>query len=396
MTSENINKGSPAAWKELLTPPAPNQALVLAIFFFASCLVLPLANDANVATAYMVACVFLYYGMNRSLKSMLHYALPALPLLLLSAVLPVPTLMMLPCAYITILVGGSCGAFLLTHYHKLRHVALFALAPAAAYGAAFLLLGVPFRPLLALMPAALALAAGLCLICGTACKDAVVTVAAALIAVAVAAGVITLAVRGELHGNVLKSVCTRIYDSIISSALKAQEFYYEQTGVLLEFSETELAYTVRSLINLAPGLILALAGAISFLLWRSLLNMLTAFDSLPRLPVRIAGFAMGRMAAVVFLLGSVVSLLASSGVVSAVCDNLTLALSPGLALIGCIALFSRGKERSCLTTLISIGLIALLFIDIFSAVTLASTFGAITVLTARFLPDPRDNNKKGE
>ena len=396
MTSENINKKSPAAWKDLLTHPDPNQALVLAIFFFASCLVLPLANDTNVATAYMIACVFLYYGMNRSLKAMLHYALPALPLLLLSAVLPVPTLMMLPCAYITVLVGGSCGGFLLTHYHKLWHIALFALAPAAAYGAVFLLTGAPFRALLVLMPAAIALTAGICLICNTVCKDAVVTVAAALIAVAVAAGIITLAVRGELHGNVLKSVCARTYDSIISSILKAQNFYYEQTGVFLGIYEADLAYTVRSLVNLAPGLILALAGSIGFLLWRSLLNMLTAFGSLPRLPVRIAGFAMGRLSAVVFLLGSVVSLLASSGVVSAVCDNLTLALSPGLALIGCAALFSRGKERSCLNTMIAFGLIALLFINIFSAITLASAFGAITVLTARFLPAPRDNNKKGD
>ena len=80
-----------------------------------------------------------------------------------------------------------------------------------------------------------------------------------------------------------------------------------------------------------------------------------------------------------------------------VCDNLTLALIPGLALIGVSALFGKGKERSCMNSLISLGLILMLYFDAFSALTLAAAFGAVTVLLPRPLPPDRNQDKqKGE
>ena len=398
MQSKNNIKQSPAAWKELLSSPTPQQVLILAVFFFASCLVLPLANDTHIATVYMLGAVCLYYGMNRSLKSLLHYALPVLPLILLSGILPTPNLMVLPCAYVALLVGGSTGGFLLTHYHKPQHVVLWLLAPGAAVGAVTLLTHLPSRALLALLPAALALAAGIGLARGAACKDAVLIIGAALVVSLALSGVITLAVRGQLHGNVLQAACDRVRDYILHSAAEAERLY-AQAGLEIEIPRAELTAAATAVINLAPGIVLALSGMVAFLLWRSLLSMLTAFHSLPRLPLRLAAFGMSRTSAVLFLGATVISLLAGAegGVAAAVCDNLTLALIPGLAMIGFVALMGRGRERSCLSGMITLGLILLLVIDVFSALTLAAAFGAVTVLTARFLPHPHDNdNQKGE
>ena len=398
MTNE-IKQGSPrASWKELLTKPDPRQTAILALYFFASCLVVLLAEDQNIATVYMLACVCLYYGMNRTLRSLVQYALPTLPLILLSGVLPVPNLMVLPCVYVALLVGGSTGAFLLTHHHKPRHLLAGALLCAAAYGAVVGLTGLPSRALLILLPAVLALAAGLALLWGAVCKDAVLIVATTLIVAAIAAGLVTLAVRGQLHGNILRTASDRIYDYVFRSAQQA-EALYAQAGLTLDYSEQELRAAASSVINLAPGIVLALCGTVAFLLWRSLMNMLTAFKSLPRLTLRMAGFGISRTSAVVFLGAVILSTLSGDAVTqfNVVCDNLTLALIPGLALIGVSALFGKGKERSCMNSLISLGLILMLYFDAFSALTLAAAFGAVTVLLPRPLPPDRNqDNQKGE
>ena len=45
MSDEKNLKNTNAGWKELLTRPEGGQVAVIATFFFAACLVLPLAND---------------------------------------------------------------------------------------------------------------------------------------------------------------------------------------------------------------------------------------------------------------------------------------------------------------------------------------------------------------
>ena len=395
MTNEKIPQDRSGGWKELLTRPDQSRTLILGVFFFASCLVLPLANDTRIATVFMVACVLLYYSLNQSLRALLHYAWPVLPLILLSEMIPgVPNLMTLPCVYVALLVGGATGGFLLTHFHDPKGIGILLLLPAAAFGAVALLTHNPMRALLVLLPAVLAAAAGLCLLKCVACKDAVITLAAVLVCSAAVAGLITLAFRGELHTGLLTALADKIRAHIHASVADTVALYAE-AGITLTVPELEINNLASSLINIAPGLFLALCGVCGFLLWHSLLNMLMSLGSLPRLPRHIAGFGISRTGAAVFLAATVLSLFASGtdSVFGAICENLCLAMSPGLALIGCSLLFAKGRQRSCLSTLIAAGLILLLFVDIFSALTLAAVFGAVTVLTSSLLPGDNDNQK---
>jgi hypothetical protein len=240
----------------------------------------------------------------------LHYALPALPLILISELFPgVPNAMMLPCVYVALLVGGSTGAFLMAHFHDPKRHLWLLLLPAAAYGAAALLTRSPLRALLALLPLALALAAGLCLLRCTICKDAVVTIATALVALTAVALIVAAARKGALNASLLKALAQSIREHIIQ-ALEHSGSAYAELGVELAISKADMANIATSVINIAPGLLLALCSISAFLLWRSLLNMLMAFHSLPRLPRRIAGFTMGRISAVVFLAAVLISLIA--------------------------------------------------------------------------------------
>lgn len=395
MSNDKTTKVPDTGWRDLLTAPAQNQTAVLAVFFFASCLVLPLANDTLIATVYMVACVLFYYGMNRSLRALLQYALPTLPLILLSQVLPgVPNAMTLPCAYVALLVGGSTGAFLLTHYHNPKGLCLLILLPAAAYGAVALLTGNPLRALLCLLPVALATVASICLLRCLACKDAVVLVAVALAVLLIGSLALAAGLRGVLN-RTLPDLISDGMKSHLLGALEQARATYAEAGLELPLSEVDVTGIAASVLNIAPGILLALCAVAAFLLWRSLLNMLVAFGSLPRLPRRLAGFAIGRMAAVVYLASTVVSLFAGSTLVGAVCENLNLAMEPGLALIGCATMFAKGEQRSCLSTILSIGVIVLLFVDLFAALSLAALFGAVSVLL--FHASGADkNDRKGE
>lgn len=398
MSNERSPKPTNTGWKELLTRPEGSQAAVLAVFFFAACLVLPLANDTQIATVFMLACVLLYYGMNHSLRSLLHYALPALPLILISELFPgVPNAMVLPCVYVALLVGGSTGAFLMAHFHDPKRHLWLLLLPAAAYGAAALLTRSPLRALLALLPLALALAAGLCLLRCTTCKDAVATIATALVALTAVALIVAAARKGALNASLLKALAQSIREHIIQ-ALEHSGSAYAELGVELAISKADMANIATSVINIAPGLLLALCSISAFLLWRSLLNMLMAFHSLPRLPRRIAGFTMGRISAVVFLAAVLISLIAGATTkAGAVCENLCLALEPGLGLMGYASLLPRGKQRSCLSTVLLAALIGLLFVDIFSALTLIAAIGAVSLLTAHKPQGPEEqDNRKGE
>lgn len=401
MTNDKTLTAKETTWRDLISAPAQNQTAVLAIYFFASCLVLPLANDTMIGTVYMLACVLLYYGMNRSLRALLQYALPALPLALFSRMLPgIPNAMVLPCAYVALLVGGGVGGFLLTHYHDIKRIWLVLAMPAAAYGAAALLTQKPLRALVALLPLAVALAAGICMLRCTACKDAVVVLASALAVTLIGAGALTLLLRGMLT-RALPRLFAESFRAHITATLEQLRTLAAEAGAdataIPALSEETITSLVTSVMNIAPGIFLALCAIFGFLLWRSLLSMMVSFGSLPKLPHRIAAFSIGRMAGAVYLLSTLVSMIAGgfATTVGAICENLNLAMEPGLAMIGCVALFSKSEQRSCLTTVLAVGLIAMLFVDIFSALSVAALFGAVTVLLFQ-AKSPAQNDGKGE
>ena len=144
-------------------------------------------------------------------------------------------------------------------------------------------------------------------------------------------------------------------------------------------------------VNVLPGLFICVCSITAFLIWRILLQLLVGFGTLPRLPLRVAAFTMSPLSAILFILAYFASLISNGSTVTLfgmVCENLSLILEPGLALIGFSVLFAKGAARSCLSRLLGFALIVTFWFQPAMALALAAFVGCFQILVAPRLPRP--------
>ena len=393
-----MEKTTISSWRSILTAPTGSHALLAAAFLFFSCFVIPFTPNSTVSGIYVLCCAVFYYALSHSFFAMLYYAVPAVLLYALSQLLPwTVDPLLLPTAFLALLMGGGCGAFFLVHFHDpKKHWYLLSL-PLLAYGAAALITGDPLRALLTLLPLVCAIVAAVCMLCYTARTNATVLITVALVAALAIAGIVALGVTGQLYGNPIVNLASDLRTSI-TDFLTQSRAMYAQMGMALPLTDVDISNAATLLVNLLPGLFLCVCSITAFLVWRTLLQLLIAFRTLPRLPFRLAAFSMSKTSAVVFLSFYIVSLFANSAEVTlfgTVCQNVALVLEPGLALIGFSSIFSKEGARSCLSYVLVIGLLFMLWTNPATGVALAACFGAFHILAAQLLP-PQDNSDKGE
>ena len=128
---------------------------------------------------------------------------------------------------------------------------------------------------------------------------------------------------------------------------------------------------------------------ISFCSFRIFLRVTAGFDELPRMPRRVIAMSVSPVAAILFLVAFLLSLLVGRDHASffgVVLQNLYLVLEPPLILVGFSALSGRQGARSCLSLLILMGLVFILCTNPGTGLTLAAFYGALTILLSRFFP----------
>lgn len=392
MKNETITKSEKLDWQNMLARPDSTHTLIAAVLLFFSSLVIPFAESPTVCGIYILCCAVFYYVLSRSFFAMLYYAVPAFLLYSFGAFLPgSPDPLLLPTVFLALLVGGGCGAFVLIHFHDPKKHLYLLLLPILAWGAAALITGDPLRGLLTLLPVALAIVAAACVLLYVRRTDATVLIAVVLAAVLSIAGIITLGVTGGLNGNPVITLADAIRETVTAFLTESR------AKVNIPLTDVDISNTAALFVNLLPGLFLCLCSITAFLVWRTLLQLLIAFRTLPRLPFRLAAFSMSKTSAAVFVAFYIIALFANSTeatLFGTVCQNVALVLEPGLAMIGFASIFSRGGARSCLSYLLVLGLVFVLWQNPATGISLAAFFGAFHILAARFLP--QDNSNKGE
>ena len=381
---------------DMLSKPETGQAICLAIFCFLSCLILPLSDNATLATLYLASVAIFFYLLTHSVRSMLCYALPALILYMSASILPaLPDPILLPAAFTAFVMGGATGGFLLIHYHDFKKYPYIPAIPVAAYALSAWITGDPVRGLIALLPFALSIVAALCILLLVKRTDATILLSVTLGAVLLTAGLLTFAIMG-LTPSPLEFVTNTVRHGIVT-LFADMEMMYAEMGMSLGLTDVAIANTATLLINLLPGICISICTITAFLTYRLLLQLMMLLRSLPRLPLRLSGFTVSRVCAILFLAALLLSLFASYDTVTlfgTVCDNLSLVLQPALALVGITSLLPRGTARSCLSTCILILIVFLAISDPALALELAAITGAVCILLAKPRV-PNDPTHKG-
>lgn len=381
---------------DMLSKPEPGQAVCLAVFCLLSCLILPLTDRATLAAVYLAAVAIFFYLLTHSVRAILCYAFPALLLYGAASLLPdLPDPILLPAAFTAFVMGGAAGGFLLIHYHDLKKHPYVLAIPVAAYALAAWITGDPVRGLLALLPFALSVIAALSILLLVKRTDATLLLTATLAAVLLAAGLLTFAIMG-IEGSPLEFVTETVRRGIFAMFAEMEALYAEM-GVSLGMTDVTVSNAATLLINILPGLCISICAVTAFLTYRLLLQLLIMLRSLPRLPIRMAGFTVSRVCAILFLAVLLLSLFANYSTATlfgAICDNLALVLQPALALVGVTSLLPRGSARSCLSTCILLLILFLAFSNPVLALELSAVTGAVCVLLAK-PPVPSDPNNKG-
>lgn len=391
-----LKKADRISWREMLAAPGTSHtALVIALTLF-SALAFALCNNFAIAALYLLFCLFFLLRLTRSLFAALFYVVPAFLLYALCPFLPgVTEPLMLPVAFLALIVGGAAGGFLFTHFHNPRkHWYLFTL-PLVAYALPSLLTGDPLRGLLALLPLLLAAVYAISLSLCLTHNDAVILGIIVLVISLVCAGAITVAVCGLWTASPLAALAEAMR-TVVETLLHEARALYLENGLDLGLSDIFIENVAAMMINIAPALFLIITSLVSYLAWRTLLCLLVAFRSVPRLPQRIAAFEVSATAAILFILSYFAAWIANAETATlfgTVAQNLSLVLEPALALIGFHAFLSPQNPRSCLSYLLALGFFFLLFSNPVIALTIAAFYGAVTILGARFFP-PHD--EKGE
>ena len=384
---EDIKERStaPGNLRDMLRAPEGSRTLLYTAMALLSCAVLPLSDNPTVATLYMLLCAVFYYMTVHSVRGLIVYAAPVFLLYMLGSLVPaMGSPLILPAAFLCFVTGCSSGAFLLMHQTGWRQNLTLLWIPAVAYVTVAFVTGDPLRGALVLLPAVPAVLCALCALRLVPRTTATVALAAALALLLGVAGLITLAATGGLSADLAGRLGDLLRGGIVDLFAQMRTVYAE-AGVLLGLSDADVSNMAILLVNLVPGLFLAICTVTAFLLWRTLLQLLLANGSLPRLPLRLTGLTVSRFAAVIFLTAYLLSIFANSGsttLFGTVCENLSLVLEPCLALVGFTSLLT-GAHRSCLSTVLGFGLIMFLFYSPFTALSLAAAVGAVRILTAK-------------
>ena len=386
MEDKKNNEVRTAGLRDVLSPPEQTHTLLCAVLFLLSCFALAASDVPNLCAMYMLVCAVYLYILTRSVRGLILYAIPAFLLYTLSDMLPViPTPMLLPTCFLCLTVGGSCGGFLLTHAKGVRRYLPLAALPVVAWGAVFLVTGDPLRGLLVLIPTAIAVICAFCLLKTVPRTASTLTIATTLTLSLGITALVTLAATDMLSADSIAALAQSLRDGVVSMYTE-MEVLYAEYGMTLGLSVTDIGNSAILFVNVLPGLLLAACGVTAFFVWRTLLQELYAFRSLPRLPLILSGMTVSRLCAILFLATTLLSMIANDSTATlfgTVCQNLAIVLMPPLALVGFTSLLHGAGTRSCLSTLLGFALLFLLFYNFVTALTLSAVIGAVQVLIHR-------------
>ena len=378
-----------AAFRELITPPELKSLPALIPLFFLSLAIIPLAGNSSLALIYLAAAVTALYLLSNSVAYVIGMLLPAGLLYLFSGAAILPVL------FTALLLGSACGTVLLLACRSPRYYLLWCLAPVLAVGGAFLICGSPHLALAALLPVPMAVCGFLMVRFCTRQSSAIATLAAVLCTVLIAAGLLSMLAAGVLTDNPLVILGEALRASLTTAwqgALAEARAIYAEAGLQVELPLTDemIEEAAAVLVNLLPGLFIALAVVVSFFVWRTMLNLILNLKMIPRIPLRMAVLEFSPVTAVVYILAFLVDLFGNYSEITlagTVAANFALILVPALLPLGFASVSPRrGNRRSCLSTLLFLGLIMAIVSSPLTGVSLAALLGAINVLLANFLP----------
>lgn len=390
MTFTPLKKEERAEWRGLLAGTDNARLAAAFLLLLLSSLTLALCESSAVAALYLVYAVVFYYTLTHSIRSILLLALPGVLLFTVSyGIGGTAFAFALPAAYAALLLGSVAGAFLILQLSRRpRLYPVLALVPAVAYLIALAVSRSPRLALLALLPAAVAAVLGFCILTCRPQTSSLLLIATVIGALAVGAYLVYLLFTGFPAGNVLVALVDRLRAGIVSyynalvQASAAQGMY---TGL----SPNDIENAAALLGNLLPGLFIVACLLLAFAMWRMLLRMLVQWQTLPRVPVRLAALTVSPYAAGIFVVAFLVSAVANAETVTLVgmlAENLSFVLQPALMLVGWSGLFSAKATPSCLTSLIGFALIGLLFFNPGLALTGLAFLGAFYILRANLSP----------
>lgn len=388
-----LSKTERADWRELMTAADPVRLAVVAILFLFSALVLPLSHVNTVSALYLLCAAAFYYALTRSVSALFPVAIPVMLLYGLTA-FTAKNPLALPAAFVAVLFGAVCGAFLIANLRGWKRWLASITLPLLAYAAALLVTRDPFLSLLVLIPAVLASVLAYCLLICKPLTPTVLLVAATVLLVAVAAWMIWLWRTGWPDANPLVDLADRLREGLLSYYERMLALY-EAEGMPIDISVDDLRHEIAAIGNILPGGTLALCLVFAFGMWRILLRLLATFKTLPHIPVRLSGLTVSAVAAALFILSYFVAIVSGgegSSLTSAICLNIALALEPPLILVGFSSLIGKGQARSCLSLLLVLGLFLLFMSSPASGLAIAAFVGAFHILLAKFLP----SRNKGE
>lgn len=376
-----------ATLRDMMTPPETGSLVSMALLFALSLAVIPFAGNGTLSLVYAVAVVAALYLLSRSFSYVISLLLPAAVLYLFSGGLALPVL------FTALLLGSCCGTVLLLACREHKRYLLWCAVPVLAYLAGYLVHGSLLLSLPVLLPLPLAICG--CLLVRSCPRQttAIATLSGVLAAVLVVTGLIAMWRADLLHGNpvtVLADALRGALSKALLEVLAEMRTIYMEAGLELPLTDELAVDAVNALVNLLPGLFLAVTTLTAFFIWRANLNFLLNLKMLPRIPLRMGTLDFSPVTAVVYLLVFVTDLIANASAITLVgtaAANFALILAPGLALVGYAALSPRRSERrSCLSSLLFFGLILATVTSPLTGVTLAALLGAVNVLLVTFMP----------
>ncbi|MBE6604309.1 MAG: hypothetical protein E7639_01205 [Ruminococcaceae bacterium] len=383
MNGITLNKTELAAWRSLIARPDTSTQLLIAALYLASALMLPFAANGVLALTFVATCAVFYYMQTRTLRAML---LPALPVAFLFFV---SGSMLLPAAFCAIVFGGASGALLIATVKEKAHLPLVCLLPPVAFLAAWAFGAGPAVAALTLLPLPVALAAGLAVRLCKPFTSSVAAIAVALASVLLLTGTVVLSVLHLLDPTLLPDLLGTCADAMLELLAEQNALYAEAgLGAALPLPDRrEIVNMLTDLAYVSPALFGIICLVVAYFIWRTLCILLTALGALPRVPRVFSTPTMSVGAALLFLLSYLVVMIANASEITLtgiVAQNIGMLLEPGLALIGVGLLLRREGERSCLSTLLAIGMVYLLFTAPSAALSLAALAGATVVLLVAY------------
>ncbi len=394
MNGTVLNKTELAAWRALLARPDGKALWLSAGLYLLAALIIPFAGIAELSMLFIAACIVFLLTATHAFGTILIPGIPALFLFSLSGSIGIPAV------YFALLFGTATGALLLLSVRNVREGLLLTVLPLLAYIAVWLISGNPFTPLLTLIPLPLALISTFAV---RRCKPftvAVAAIGAVLTVTLLAVAIIAITAIDPQYFDLLHHIpaLTEMLTAAVTEAVNEVAALYPEMAVTAIFTPTMIHNMIALMINLSPGMLIALCLIVAYLIWRTLCTLLVAHGMLPRLPRVFTTPLPSPVSAILFILAFLVAFFAGSAYtpVGAVAENFALILTPVFSLIGFGVLFGRSAQRSCLSVLLLIGMAYLLFNNPPLAFTFAALYGAIHALIFSYQNAKNNTNKKGE